>query len=85
MPYVTSSRIGLIFFACRAASADGKLTQAEIDGINRVARRLALEDKQIADIHQLCLEEEQMRRKRSAILYPQGLDLSMKTYEEKFS
>lgn len=83
--HVKAARLGMIYYAFRASSADGELHQKEADAIAAMGKRLGITDAKIAELRVLSDEEEQLRRKRASILFPQGLDDPINKFEEKFS
>ena len=83
--HVKAARLGMIYYAFRAASADGELHQKEADTIAAVAKRLGINDAKIAEIRVLSDEEDELRRKRASILFPQGLDDPINKFETKYS
>jgi hypothetical protein len=65
----------LIYDGFRAAASDGPLKSREIDAISAVAKHLGMSDEKFQQILALYKEEEELRQKRIAFLFP-------KTYEE---
>jgi hypothetical protein len=83
--YVKDARLGLLFHAFRASSADGELHQKEVEVIYNIGKKLGVNDEKIKELHALSNEEDTMRKKRLSILFPQGLGTSLKSYKEQFS
>lgn len=83
--HVKAARFGMIYYAFRAASADGELHTKEADAITAVGKKLGISDAKIAELRALSDEDDQLRRKRASMLFPQGLDDPINKFEKKFS
>ena len=85
MAYVKAARFGMIFYAFRAASADCELHDKEAEAILAMGKRLGITETKLAEIRVLSNEEDRLRVKRAAILFPQGLDDPINQFEKKFT
>ncbi|CAF3152014.1 unnamed protein product [Rotaria sp. Silwood2] len=74
LPHGEMSRFGLIYFGLQAASADGELHSKELEGIHALEKKMGLTDQEIKQVHELYEENEKLRQKRAAVLYPKGFD-----------
>lgn len=80
-----NSAISLVYFAFRAAAADGVLHPKEVQAIAALGKRLGVNDEKIEEIRALCAEEEQFRQKRVSVLFPTGVHTSIKAYADHFA
>lgn len=67
-----NSRRAVIYFAVKAASADGDYHGDERDAVRNVAASMGIESAAVEQIEQLCADEERLKAKRIAICFPDG-------------
>ena len=73
----------MIYNAIRAAGADGELHSKEIEAIYSFAKCLDVTEEQVREVQDLYEEEQKMREKRIAILFPKGFEAILNTFDEK--
>ncbi len=81
--YVKLTRRSMIYNALRAAGADGVLNKAELEAIYDFAKHLDVTAEQVRQVQDLYEEEQKMREKRMAILFPHGFDTVLKAFDEQ--
>lgn len=81
--YVKLTRRSMIYNAIRAAGADGELHEKEIEATYAFAKHLDVTEEQVQQVHDLYKEEQQMREKRIAILFPEGFGALLNAFKEK--
>ena len=84
MEYVKKARFSILYYGIRAASADGELHAKERDAVSKLAKRLDVSDEELQQIHLFVDEENKLIEKRAKIIFPDGLDVLLKVYDEKF-
>lgn len=62
----------IIYFALKACSADGELSDGERSRIHKLASQLKIKPDMVNSIYDLYQEELQMRDKRLKVLFPAG-------------
>ena len=80
--YVKLTKRSMIYNAIRAAGADGVLHPKEIEAIYSFAKFLDVSDKQVREVQALYEEEQRMREKRIAILFPHGFEAVINAFDE---
>lgn len=80
-----NSAISLVYFAFRAASADGVLHPREVQAIAALAKRRGVNDEKIEEVRAICAEEDEFRQKRVSTLFPVGVHTSIKAYADHFA
>jgi len=70
-------QLTLIYDGYRAAAADGELHPKEVEAINNLGRKLGITEEQLKQIHDLFVEEIQLRQKRVQLLFPKGADVAL--------
>ncbi|CAF1096495.1 unnamed protein product [Rotaria sordida] len=78
------SRLSFIYNGFRAASADGELHPKELKAICKLGKKLGLTAEEIEQCRLLTEEEENLRRKRAKILFPEGFDNFLKHFTEQY-
>lgn len=68
--FVESAKYPLIYDAFQAASADFELHPDERKAISELGHELGVDEETIEKIAQLHHDEEQLRKRRVALLYP---------------
>jgi len=81
--YVKMTRRSIIYNAIRAAGADGVLHKKEVEAIYDLAKHLDVTAEQVRQVQDLYEEEQKMREKRIAILFPQGFDALLNAFDER--
>ena len=81
--YVKLTRRSIIYNAIRAAGADGDLHAKEIEAIYDFAKNLDVTAEQVREVQDLYEEEQKLRKKRIAILFPNGFEAVLNAFEEK--
>ena len=81
--YVKLTRRSMIYNAIRAAGADGELHEKEIKTIYDFAKYLDVTDEQVREVQDLYEEEQKMREKRAAVLFPNGFGAVLKAFDEQ--
>jgi uncharacterized tellurite resistance protein B-like protein len=71
----SESRRFLIFDAIQACSADGEYSDKERAVVLKGAKKLGISEDEFKQIEQIYLEEVQLRKKRLAVMYPNGSPL----------
>lgn len=61
-------RLIIIYVAIKTCGADAKYNSEEEKKVRQMAAQLGIEESVVQEIEQLCMEEEEMRQKRLAIL-----------------
>ena len=84
MEYVKKARFSILYYGLRAASADGELHSKEREAVRKLARKLNVSDEQLQQIHAFIDEENKLIEKRAKIIFPDGLDVLLEVYDEKF-
>jgi len=74
----------LIYDGFRAASADGPLKAREIDAISAVAKFLGMSDDKFQDLLALYKDEEELRQKRIALLFPKTYGEAVKQIDSHY-
>ncbi|CAF0842855.1 unnamed protein product [Adineta steineri] len=84
MEYVKQARCSILYYGIRAASADGELHAKELEAIYKLAKKVNVSDEQVQQIRSFVDEENQIIEKRAKTIFPDGLDVLLKVYDEKF-
>ncbi len=82
--YVEKARFSILYYGIRAAAADGELHAKEIEAIYKLAKRINVSDEQVQQIRSFIDEENKLIEKRAKTIFPDGLDVLLQVYDEKF-
>ena len=74
----------LIYDGFRAAAADGPLKPREVEAISAVAKYLGMTDEKFQAILDLYKEEEELRQKRIAFLFPKPYGETIKAIDTHY-
>jgi uncharacterized tellurite resistance protein B-like protein len=74
----------LIYDGFRAAAADGPIKPREIDAISAVAKYLGMPDAKFQELLALYKEEEELRQKRIAFLFPKSYGETIKAIDTHY-
>lgn len=78
LPHIQKTRTGIIYNLLRMFSFD----QEKCKVIFTIGKKLGLVEKQIEEIQNFFDEEEFLRRKRAAVLFPSGFNDILQEYEK---
>lgn len=70
---VSKGRRAVIYFAIKAAAADGEYAEGEKATIRKMAKAIDISEDVVKQIEDLCVEEEQIKQKRIALCLPDGV------------
>ena len=71
----SDSRRFLIYDAIRACCADGEYSEKERAIVLKGAKKLGISEEEFQQIEEIYLETVQLRKKRLAVMYPNGAPL----------
>ena len=71
----------MIYNAIRAAGADGDLHEKEVEAIYELGKNLDVTPEQVRQVQDLYEEEQKMREKRIALLFPNGFEAVLEAFE----
>jgi len=74
----------LIYDGFRAAAADGPLKTREIDAISAVAKHLGMPDEKFQALLAIYKDEEELRQKRIAFLFPKTYGEAVKAIDTHY-
>jgi uncharacterized tellurite resistance protein B-like protein len=63
-------RFSLIYDAIKACSADGEYSGSEQATVKKMATKLGIAEDTVKEIESICQEEDKLRKKRIALMYP---------------
>lgn len=66
------SRRSVLYFAVKAAAADGVYHDKEKKEIRRAATAMGISEEVVEEIENICAEEELLKEKRVKVCYPDG-------------
>jgi uncharacterized tellurite resistance protein B-like protein len=69
------SRRWVIYDAIKASSADKDYSEQERNVVLKGAKKLGISEDVVQQIEEICLEEAKLRKKRVALMYPNGSPL----------
>jgi uncharacterized tellurite resistance protein B-like protein len=64
--------LSLIYDAIKACSADGDYSGSEQATVKKMATKLGIAEDTVKEIESICQEEDKLRQKRIALMYPSG-------------
>ena len=74
----------MIYDAIRAAGADGELHPKELEAIYALGKVLGATEEQIKQLHDVYIKEQQVRRERFSIIFPQGSHVALTEVEKDY-
>ena len=74
----------MLYDAFRAAGADGTLHAKELEAIFALGKTLGATEEELKQLHDVYNEEQQVRRKRLAIIFPQGSHVALTEVEKEY-
>ena len=78
------ARFSILYYGLRAAAADGELHPKECEAAFELAKKLNVSDEQVQQIRSFIDEENKLIEKRAKIIFPDGLDVLLRVYDETF-
>jgi hypothetical protein len=81
-PHVKKTQMGLVYNLFRTLGADHEINPNELNIIYRMAEKLGVTKDKVQEIHDLYNEEEKLRRKRAALLFPHGFKDAQIEYQK---
>lgn len=89
VPYHTKSglqhakhaQLWLFYDGFRAAAGGGELTQDKITAIYSLAKKMLIDEAKIKQVQEIFDQEEELRKKRMELLFPNGIITAIKEVE----
>lgn len=76
--FIELAKYPLIYDAFQAASADDELHEEERKAISKLGQEIGVDEKTIEQIAQLYQDEIEMKKRRLALLFPEGVDQTIR-------
>lgn len=73
LPKIARARLGIVYDALRACASDGADAPGQLDPVLRAADAMGISRDLVADLHQIVLEEQALRRRRHDIVVSPSL------------
>ena len=81
-PHVKKTQMGLVYNLFRTLGADHEIRPDELNIISRMAEKIGVTKDKVQEIQDLYNEEEKLRRKRAALLFPHGFNDALIEYHK---
>ncbi|EGJ32092.1 MULTISPECIES: TerB family tellurite resistance protein [Moorena] len=68
-----NGRRAIIYAAIKACAADAEYHPDEQASVHKMAQYLGIEEDVVNQIEEICMSEAEMRKKRIAVMFPEGI------------
>lgn len=82
LPHVRKTRMGIIYNLFRMFGGDRTITPKEMKLIYMFGKQLDVSDEQLVQLQSLYEEEEKLRKRRAALLFPHGFNDALTEYQK---